>query len=90
MTKKYYNRYMKTKIVKKQLTIKTKFNTANIEDVRAFENACNILKKQGIDFEKGTETIATEFGKKLYFRYSLITDLIIWVILPLIGLIIFI
>ena len=90
MTKKYYNRYMKTKIFKKQLTIKTKFNPANIEDVRAFENACNILKKQGIDFEKGTETIATEFGKKLYFRYSLITDLIIWVILPLIGLIIFI
>ena len=90
MTKKYYNSYMKTKIFKKQLTIKTRFNPANIEDVRAFENACNILKKQGIEFEKGTETTATEFGKKLYFRYSLITDLIIWVILPLIGLIIFI
>ena len=90
MTKKYYNSYMKTKIFKKQLTIKTRFNPANIEDVRAFENACDILKKQGIEFEKGTETTATEFGKKLYFRYSLITDLIIWVILPLIGLIIFI
>ena len=90
MTKKYYNRYMKTKIFKKQLTIKTKFNPANIEDVRAFENACKILEEQGIEFEKGTETIATEFGKKLYFRYSLITDLIIWVLIPLIGLIIFI
>ena len=90
MTKKYYNSYMKTKIFKKQLTIKTKFNPSNIEDVRAFENACDILKKQGIEFEKGTETTATEFGKKLYFRYSLITDLIIWVIMPLIGLIIFI
>jgi Tat protein secretion system quality control protein TatD with DNase activity len=90
MTKKYYNRGMKTKIFKKQLTIKTKFNPSNIEDVKAFENACDILKKQGVEFEKGIETTATEFGKKLYFRYSLITDLIIWVIMPLIGLIIFI
>ena len=81
---------MKTKIFKKQLTIKTRFNPANLEDVKAFENACEILKKQGIEFEKGSETVATEFGKKLYLRYSLITDIIIWIVIPLVSLIIFI
>ena len=81
---------MKTKIFKKQLTIKTRFNPANAEDVKAFEEACKILEEQGIEFEKGSETVATEFGKKLYFRYSLITDIIIWIILPLISLIILI
>jgi hypothetical protein len=81
---------MKTKIFKKQLTIKTRFNPANIEDVKAFENACKILENQGVEFEKGSETVATEFGKKLYFRYSLITDIIIWIVLPLVSLIIFI
>jgi hypothetical protein len=81
---------MKTKIFKKQLTIKTRFNPANLEDVKAFENACKILENQGIEFEKGSETVATEFGKKLYFRYSLITDIIIWIVLPLVSLIIFI
>ena len=81
---------MKTKIFKKQLTIKTRFNPANIEDVKAFEKACEILEKQGVEFEKGSETVATEFGKKLYFRYSLITDIIIWIVLPLVSLIIFI
>lgn len=81
---------MKTKIFKKQLTIKTRFNPANLEDVKAFENACEILEKQGVEFEKGSETVATEFGKKLYFRYSLITDIIIWIVIPLVSLIIFI
>ena len=81
---------MKTKIFKKQLTIKTRFNPANLEDVKAFENACKILEEQGVEFEKGSETVATEFGKKLYFRYSLITDIIIWIVIPLVSLIIFI
>jgi hypothetical protein len=79
---------MKMKIFKKQLTIKTKFNPANIEDVKAFENACKILEEQGVEFEKGSETVATELGKKLYFRYSLITDIIIWIVIPLVSLII--
>jgi len=79
---------MKTKIFKKQLTIKTRFNPANLEDVKAFENACKILEEQGVEFEKGSETVATEFGKKLYFRYSLITDIIIWIVIPLVSLII--
>ena len=78
---------MLAKIFKKQLTIKTRFNPANANDVQAFNEACNILEKQGVEFEKGTETVATEFGKKLYFRYSLITDILIWIILPLAGLI---
>lgn len=78
---------MAYKIFKKQLTIKTRFNPANANDVQAFNDACKILEKQGVEFEKGTETVATEFGKKLYFRYSLITDIIIWIILPLAGLI---
>ena len=78
------------KIFKKQLTIKTKFNPANPKDQKAFNEACKILKAQGVEFEKGSETVATEFGKKLYFRYSLITDFIIWVVIPLIGLIVLI
>lgn len=81
---------MKTKIFKKQLTIKTRFNPANPEDVRKFEEACFILEKEGVEFEKGSETVATEFGKKLYFRYSLITDIIIWIVIPLVSLIILI
>lgn len=81
---------MKTKIFKKQLTIKTRFNPANLEDVKAFESACKILEEQGVEFEKGSETVATEFGKKLYFRYSLITDIIIWIVIPLVSLIILI
>lgn len=84
------NELERMKIFKKQLTIKTRFNPSNIEDVKAFNNACEILEKEGIEFEKGSETVATEFGKKLYFRYSLITDIIIWIIIPLIGLIILI
>ena len=79
---------MKTKIFKKQLTIKTRFNPANLEDVRKFEEACFILEREGIEFEKGSETVATEFGKKLYFRYSLFTDIIIWIVIPLVSLII--
>lgn len=80
---------MDYKIFKKQLTIKTRFNPANAKDVQAFNDACKILEKQGVEFEKGTETVATEFGKKLYFRYSLITDILIWIVLPLAGLIFF-
>lgn len=80
---------MLAKVFKKQLTIKTRFNPANSDDVQAFNKACQILKKQGVEFEKGTETVATEFGKKLYFRYSLITDILIWIVLPLAGLIFF-
>ena len=80
---------MLAKIFKKQLTIKTRFNPANSDEVQAFNKACNILQKQGVEFEKGTETVATEFGKKLYFRYSLITDILIWSVLPLAGLIFF-
>ena len=76
------------KLFKKQLTIKTKFNPASPKDQKAFNEACKILKEQGVEFEKGSERVATEFGKKLYFRYSLITDFIIWVIIPLIGLIV--
>ena len=76
------------KIFKKQLTIKTRFDPECPEDVKAFNNACDILKEQGFDFEKGTETVATEFAHKLYFRYSIISDFIIWIVLPLIGLII--
>lgn len=74
-------------IFKRQLTIKTRYNPELVEDRKAFEKACEILREQGIDFETSTETVATEFGKKLYFRYSLTTDFIIWIILPLIALI---
>ena len=77
-------------LFQKRLTIKTRYNPALVDDRRAFEKACHILEEQGIDFETATETVATEFGKKLYFRYSLTTDIIIWVILPLIALITFI
>ena len=77
-------------IFKKRLVIKTHFDPDNpelAEDRKAFENACQILREQGVDFETSTETVATEFGKKLYFRYSLTTDFIIWIVLPLIALI---
>lgn len=76
------------KYFKKHLTIKTKYNPLNSKDVKNFEKACSILEEQGIEFTKGTEIVATEIGKKIYFRYSLITDVIIWVIIPLISLII--
>ena len=76
------------RLFKRHLTIKTKFNPNNSDDVQAFEKACSILEKQGIEFEKGTEIVATEIGKKIYFRYSLITDILIWVIIPIISLII--
>ena len=76
------------KYLKRHLTIKTKYNPKNEDDVRAFEKACSILEKQGVEFSKGSEIVATELGKKIYFRYSLITDILIWIILPLISLII--
>ena len=40
---------MVSKLFQKQLTIKTKFNPANLEDVKAFENACSILEEQGVE-----------------------------------------
>tara|TARA_Y100001938_G_C7990738_1_gene379360 strand:- start:591 stop:842 length:252 start_codon:yes stop_codon:yes gene_type:complete len=80
---KLFKRYFK-----KHLTIKTKFNPNIVEDVRAFNNACDILNKQGIEFTTGTEIVATEIGKKIYFRYSIITDIIIWIVIPLVSLII--
>jgi|TARA_B100000900_G_scaffold201054_1_gene170476 hypothetical protein len=79
---------MFAKLFKRHLTIKTKYNPKIQDDVQAFEKACNILEEQGIEFEKGSEIVATEIGKKIYFRYSLITDIIIWVIIPIISLII--
>ena len=75
-------------LFKRHLTIKTKYNPNNSDDVQAFNKACSILEKQGIEFSKGSEIVATELGKKIYFRYSLITDILIWIILPLITLII--
>ena len=75
-------------LFKRHLTIKTKYNPNNSDDVRAFEKACSILEKQGIEFSKGSEIVATELGKKIYFRYSLITDVLIWIIIPLFTLII--
>ena len=76
------------KYLKRHLTIKTKYNPKNPDDVRAFEKACSILEKQGVEFSKGSEIVATELGKKIYFRYSLITDILIWIIIPLTTLII--
>ena len=80
---KLFKRYFK-----KHLTIKTKYNPNNLKDVQAFNKACSILEEQGIEFTKGTEIVATEIGKKIYFRYSLITDIIIWIVIPLVSLII--
>lgn len=79
---------MVNKLFKKQLTIKTKFNPEHYDDVRKFEEACFILKSEGVEFEVAEERVATEFGKKLYFRYSLITDIIIWIVIPIVSLII--
>ena len=79
---------MFAKLFKRHLTIKTKYNPKIQDDVQAFEKACNILEEQGIEFEKGSEIVATEIGKKIYLRYSLITDIIIWIIIPIISLII--
>ena len=80
---KLLNRYFK-----KHLTIKTKYNPDNFEDVKAFNKARAILQKQGIETETGTEIVATEIGKKIYFRYSLITDILIWIVIPIVSLII--
>jgi len=80
---KLFKRYFK-----KHLTIKTKYNPNNSADVQAFEKACSILEEEGIEFKRGSGYVATEIGKKIYFRYSLITDIIIWIILPIISLII--
>ena len=76
------------KLFKRHLIIKTKFNPDNPKDVKAYNKACSTLEKEGIEFKKGTEIVATQIGKKIYFRYSLITDIIIWIVIPLISLII--
>ena len=76
------------KLFKRHLIIKTKFNPNNPKDVKAYNKACKTLEEQGIEFKKGTEIVATQIGKKIYFRYSLITDIIIWIVIPLISLII--
>ena len=75
-------------LFKRHLTIKTKYNLNNSKDIQAFNKACQILEEQGIEFSKGSEIVATELGKKIYFRYSLITDILIWIIIPLTTLII--
>jgi len=62
-------------------------NWSRTKDVAKFNDACKILKDEGYNFETGTETVATNFLKKLYFRYSLTTDFIIWVVIPLLTLI---
>ena len=77
-------------LFKRHLTIKTKYNTLITEDVIAFEKACKILEEQGVEFRKGSEIVATELGKKIYLRYSIITDIIIWIVIPLLTLIILI
>ena len=77
-----------TNLFKRHLTIKTKYNPNNPKDVQAFNKACLILEEEGIESSKGSEIVATELGKKIYFRYSLITDILIWIVLPLTTLII--
>ena len=74
-------------IFKKRLVIKTHFDPENPEDVKLYNKAIKQLNEDGVITETGTERIFSEFGKKLYFRYSLTTDFIIWIILPLIALI---
>ena len=75
------------KLTKKRLIIKTKFDADNPEHVKLYNKAVKQLNEDGVHTETGTERIFSEFGKKLYFRYSLTTDFIIWIILPLIALI---
>ena len=75
------------KLFTKKLTIKTNFDLDDNADIKKFETACEILKLEGFNFQTGTETVATEFLKKIYFRYSLVTDVIIWFVLPLTTLI---
>lgn len=74
------------KLFKKQLILKSRFDADIPEDVEKFKKSQRILENQGFDFEQGTETVATEFLKKLYFRYSLTTDFIIWVVIPILTL----
>jgi hypothetical protein len=80
---KIFKRYFK-----KHLTIKTKYNPNIPKDVKAYDKARMILEEQGIETEVGTEIVATEIGKKIYFRYSLITDILIWIVIPIVSLII--
>jgi|TARA_B100001094_G_C17545441_1_gene491159 hypothetical protein len=75
------------KLLTKKLTIKTNFDAENTADIQKFNDACDTLKAQGFNFETGTETVATQFLRTLYFRYSLTTDVIIWVLIPLLTLI---
>ena len=75
------------KLFTKKLTIKTNFEIDNADDVKKFEDACETLKNENFDFTTGTETVATRFLKTLYFRYSITTDFVIWVIIPLLTII---
>jgi hypothetical protein len=75
------------KLFTKKLTIKTNFDLDDTQDVAKFNDACKILKDEGYNFETGTETVATKFLKTLYFRYSITTDFVIWVIIPLLTII---
>jgi len=75
------------KLFTKKLTIKTNFDPSSSDDVKRFEQACETLRDDNFNFTTGTETVATEFLKTLYFRYSLTTDFIIWVVLPLLTII---
>ena len=77
---------MKNKFIKKYLTIETKFDSDNFEDRQKFENACKILEEENFDFEVGTKRHATKYLKRLYFSYSLTTDFILWIVLPLLAL----
>ena len=71
------------KLLKRQLILKSKFDADIPEEVEKFKKSQRILENEGYDFEQGTETVATEFLKRLYFRYSLATDFIIWVVIPI-------
>ena len=75
------------KLTKKRLIIKTKFDADNPEDVKLYNKAVEQLNEDGVETETGTETIFTEYGLKIYIRYSLVMDFGIWILLPLIALI---
>lgn len=78
------------KLTKKRLIIKTKFDADNPEHVKLYNKAIKQLNEDGVETETGTQTILTEYGLKIYLRFSLTSDFILWIILPLIGLIILI
>ena len=75
------------KLTKKRLIIKTKFDADNPEHVKLYNKAVKQLNEDGVETETGTQTILTEYGLKIYLRFSLTSDFILWIILPLIALI---